>query len=881
MESYKIRNLSFAYPGKDKKALSDINLTINKGEFVLICGLSGCGKTTFLRLLKPSLAPHGQREGSIIFDGRPLEECTPREGARKIGFVMQSPENQHVTDKVWHELSFGLESLGLKTPEIRARVSEMASFFGIQAWFYKSVAELSGGQKQMLNLASAMVLQPEVLVLDEPSSQLDPISASELLSALVKINRELGTTIIMTEHRTEEVFCLADRVVVMDRGKIIADSLPREVGKILKEKNHPMYRTIPTPMRVRDGVSDSGPCPLTVREGRAWLEKYSRDRELKRELIPGDREPKGTPVAVEIKDVSFRYQKDMPDVIKGLSLTVCKGELFCLLGGNGTGKTTALSLIAGLGRPRRGSVLVKEKPPYGEDNCSGRLVALLPQQPRSIFVKNTLYADLMEIMEDKTLSFEEKDLRVRAMAQLCRVEGLLAEHPYDLSGGEEQRAALAKVLLTEPEVLLLDEPTKGMDAGFKEEFADILEDLKSGGMAIIMVSHDIEFCAGNADVCALMFDGCITSQGAPREFFRGKSFYTTIANRMARDVLPEAVVAEDIILALGGNIEKRQRRPVYPPPIREKVFAKDEESKKPLSPGKKVGIVSALIFVLCVALSLMTNYRELSSVAVAITEGIKLVSFGLACCLLFPSGSGAGTLPAVSVAGPPARAVPASAGLLAAIPITIFGGVFLFGDRRYYFVSLLVILEAMVPFFMIFEARRPRAREIMTVSVLCAVAVAGRGAFYMLPQFKPVTAIVIIAGICFGGETGFLVGAITGFVSNFFFGHGPWTPWQMFALGIIGFVSGILFARKILPRNRAFLCLYGFVVTLVFYGGIMNPASVIMVQSHVTWQMIGASYVAGLPLDIVHALSTAFFLWFIAEPMTEKLERVKTKYGLM
>ena len=182
---------------------------------------------------------------------------------------------------------------------------------------------------------------------------------------------------------------------------------------------------------------------------------------------------------------------------------------------------------------------------------------------------------------------------------------------------------------------------------------------------------------------------------------------------------------------------------------------------------------------------------------------------------------------------------------------------------------------------MLFEMRKPKARELVIISVLCAVAVAGRTAFFMLPQFKPVVALVIIVGVCLGGETGFLVGAVTGFVSNFFFGQGPWTPWQMFAFGIIGFISGIVFKKRVLPKTKLSMCIYGFFATFVIYGGIMNPSSIIMWQNKINLKMIASACIAGMPVDFVHALSTSFFIWFLSEPMIEKIERIKVKYGII
>lgn len=314
MESFKVENLSFTYPARYDKALDDINFAVNQGEFVLLCGKSGCGKTTLLRLLKSTLAPHGEISGNICFNGKALSDYNTKEQASGIGFVMQNPDNQIVTDKVWHELAFGLESLGYKQTEIRTRVSEMASFFGIQNWFYKKVCELSGGQKQLLNLASVMVTQPSVLILDEPTSQLDPIAAGEFLKTLEKINRELGTTVILTEHRLEDAFPMADRVIVMDGGKIIADETPIEVGKILKEKNHDMYKALPTPMRVHNEVENTLTCPLTVRDGRVWLSEYSKENTLNTEIVPKDKVQNSADTVIEIKDAWFRYEKELPEV---------------------------------------------------------------------------------------------------------------------------------------------------------------------------------------------------------------------------------------------------------------------------------------------------------------------------------------------------------------------------------------------------------------------------------------------------------------------------------------------------------------------------------------------------------------------------------------
>ncbi len=889
MECFKVENLSFTYPNRCDKSLENINFTVNQGEFVLLCGRSGCGKTTLLRLLKSTLAPFGEISGNIFFNGKPLAEYNTKEQASGIGFVMQNPDNQIVTDKVWHELAFGLESLGYKQTEIRTRVSEMASFFGIQTWFYKKVTELSGGQKQLLNLAAVMAMQPSVLILDEPTSQLDPIAAGEFLKTLEKINRELGTTVILTEHRLEDAFPMADRVIVMDGGKIIADAMPEKVGKILKAQNHYMHKALPTPMRVYSDVQTTLPCPLTVRDGRTWLEEYLKENTLNTEVIPKDKVHNNADTVIEVRDAWFRYEKDLPDVVKGFNLSINKGELFCLVGGNGTGKTTALSLISGLNTPYRGDVLIKGQSISKVKDLYNGLLGVLPQNPQSVFVKKTVYLDLMEMLSGKKLTKEEKEQKVDNIALLCRIENILQSHPYDLSGGEQQRAALAKILLMEPQILLLDEPTKGLDAHFKEEFADILIDLKANGITVLMVSHDIEFCAEFADRCALVFDGSITSVDTPREFFKGKNFYTTSANRMARTKIPNAVLAKDIILACGGNVEKRERKTRHIELYNFQNEIKPQKAKVQKSTPARIiaGTIFALLFALT-SLSFVTdidifNFSRVRFLGIETLQIIAVIEVAVCCFCFFPQRD-----VGIEVIQVPKldrhltkRTLWATFLILFLIPLTIYIGVFFLGDTKYYFTSLLIIFETIIPFCMVFELRKPQARELIVISVLCAIAVGGRAAFFMLPQFKPVIAIVIISGVCFGGETGFLVGAVSGFVSNFFFGQGPWTPWQMFAFGVIGFMAGILFRKGFLRKTKASLCIFGFLAAFVIYGGIMNPASVIMYQSKITWKMIVFAYATGVTLDLIHALSTAFILWFISEPMIDKLERIKVKYGLI
>lgn len=540
MELFTIKNLTFTYPDAAQSALEQIDFSIGQGEFVLICGKSGCGKTTLLRHFKTVLTPYGKREGEIRFCGEVLENVSVRKQAGEIGYVLQQPDNQIVTDKVWHELAFGLENLGYDRQTIRLRVAEMASFFGIQNWFQKNVEELSGGQKQLLNLASVMAMQPKVLVLDEPTSQLDPIAAGEFLATIRKINLELGTTIILIEHRLEEVFPMADKVLVLENGKQLLYDEPRKVGQALKE--HDLFRAMPSSVQIYNGTGQAGQCPLTVREGRNWLSRYY-GREESREEIPKEKEKKKEYV-IEAKEVWFRYERNAPDVVKDLSLQVEKGELYCILGGNGSGKSTTVSLLCGLRQAYRGKIFLKGKDirKWKKAEMFDGMLGVLPQNPQSLFVGNTVREDLEEMLSAQT---GREDLE--KVIEDTEIKHLLEMHPYDLSGGEQQRVALAKVLLLKPEILLLDEATKGLDGFYKEKLAKIFAKLKQRGVTIVMVSHDIEFCASYADRCALFFDGGIVTEQPSKQFFIGNSFYTTAANRMARHLFPDAVTVKDVI----------------------------------------------------------------------------------------------------------------------------------------------------------------------------------------------------------------------------------------------------------------------------------------------------------------------------------------------
>lgn len=548
MEILHIENLSFKYPKTENNAVDSVSLNVGSGDFIVICGESGCGKTTLLKLLKKELSPAGEKSGYIFYKGIEQEKLDDKTSSSEIGYVLQNPDNQIVTDKVWHELAFGLENMGVSTEVIRRRVGEMASYFGISEWFRKKTDELSGGQKQLLNLASVMVMQPKILILDEPTSQLDPIAASDFIATLQKLNREFGLTILLAEHRLEDVFPIADKVLLMDKGKALLYDSPKNIGKRLSkiQYDHPMLLGLPSAVRIFEALNIVDECPLTVKEGKDFLERHF-DAPQETEL--GNEYNHSGDTAIELKKVWFRYERDLPDILRGTSLQVWRGEFYCILGGNGTGKTTALNVISGLNKAYRGKVLIGGKPlrDYKGNSLYRGNLALLPQNPQTVFIKDNVREDLLEILEALEIPKTKRAEMTEKTAAKIGITHLLDKHPYDLSGGEQQKCALAKILLLEPRILLLDEPTKGLDAYSKHVLKGILQELKSDGMTILAVTHDVEFAAENADRCALFFDGEILSADVPEKFFAENNFYTTAANRMSRRLFPNAVTCEQVV----------------------------------------------------------------------------------------------------------------------------------------------------------------------------------------------------------------------------------------------------------------------------------------------------------------------------------------------
>ncbi len=562
METITIEDFSFTYPNQEYRTLRDISLTIQESGFYLLCGQSGCGKSTLLRHMKKSLVPYGDKMGMITYHGIPIEELNDRVAASEIGYVTQNPQDQIVTDKVWHELAFGLENMGLSQEVIRRRVAEMANFFGIQTWFRQNTDALSGGQLQMVNLASVMVMQPKVLILDEPTSQLDPMAATDFLQMLHRINQELGTTIIICEHRLEEVFPMADYVIVMDEGSISMTGAPSQVAEQLittKDNAADSLRPgLPAAIRIAQGMKDGirrkaalDSWPITVRQGRLWMEAVIQQNSVSLSTHPAVYASQllTAPAAIQLQDVWFRYERNSMDILRGCEFCVHKGEWFALLGGNGAGKSTLLQVITNYQKPYRGKVILQgqESKRISGGFLGYEKLVMLPQEPKSLFTEITVEEELTEVLENIALSQKEQEETCRVMLHTLGLESLAKRHPYDLSGGEQQRLALGKLLLLRPSILLLDEPTKGLDPQYKISLAEILCKYQQTGMTILMVSHDVEFCSTYANRCGMFFDGQVIAVSETHAFFGGNNFYTTAANRIARKWFPQAITSEEVV----------------------------------------------------------------------------------------------------------------------------------------------------------------------------------------------------------------------------------------------------------------------------------------------------------------------------------------------
>lgn len=536
-----IRDLTFAYAAGDEPVLSDINIDIGSGEFVIIMGSSGSGKTTLLKMLKRNMIPAGRYSGRVYIYGKEADKLTDRENAAGIGYVSQDPDNQIVTDKVWHELAFGLENLGMDNVTIRKKVAEMSEYFGITGWYDREVSKLSGGQKQILNLASVMVMQPGILLLDEPTANLDPLAAIRFLDVVKRINQELGVTVVMVEHNLEHIYADADRIIAIDKGRVAANSSPKKAAADIIAAGSFLIEGLPVASRLYSGYNKkngnsvvsynnvnidsnnkdnhilSDEIPLTVKEGRRWYVNYKK---VYGKDITKDKDNIENTVC-QLKNVSYSYNKKLPYIIDGVDVSFKEGQITAILGGNGAGKSTLLKLIAGIIEPVRGKII------------SNKRIIMLPQDPKAVFTEVSVEEELAEVLMDKgngiynNMPMEDKREIVEQIIEEFGLNDIRKNNPYDISGGQQEKLAIAKVLLLKPEVLLLDEPTNGLDPYFKKTLGKLLKKINAGGVTIIIVSHDLEFVDSFCDAVIMLFDRKVAAQDSTHKFLRDNMFYTT------------------------------------------------------------------------------------------------------------------------------------------------------------------------------------------------------------------------------------------------------------------------------------------------------------------------------------------------------------------
>jgi energy-coupling factor transport system ATP-binding protein len=532
----KFKDFSFKYQGK--KILSNINLEVEEGDFLLFCGPSGSGKTTLLSNVKKELKDNGECDGEVTFNSVNIKDLDDKQSASNIGFLFQNPDNQLVTDTVIQEIAFPLENIGMKTEDIRNRVAEMTTFFGIDKLLYKNVNELSGGQKQLVNLCSLLVLKPKLLLLDEPTSQLDPIASHDFLIMLRRLNEEFSITIMISEHKTDNIFPFADKVVFLEDGIIkyinqTHDIIEKAMNDKLFNYYLPDVSKIIFLLREQYHELKNDKIAISIREGRKTLNKIKNKLESypkkEKSVLDGTYPFFNNEELIVSKGIYFAYTKEYI-LLKDIYLSIKSGEFITIIGGNGTGKTTFLQLIAGLLKPLKGKISRKK----------GIKIAYLYQNPIIHFSKETVKEELL-LSGEKDLNSDTINL-----IEFFNIGHLISQNPYDCSGGEQQKIAIIKMLIKKPDVLVLDEPTKGLDPISKSNLGDKLKVLQESGLTIIMTSHDLSFVANYCQRCVMIFDGGIHVDNNPKKIFADNNFYTTFVNRLVKDYIPDGITLNDI-----------------------------------------------------------------------------------------------------------------------------------------------------------------------------------------------------------------------------------------------------------------------------------------------------------------------------------------------
>lgn len=525
MEILQLENVTFTYAQATSPSVNNIHLHVNEGDFVVLCGPSGSGKSTLLRLLKQELTPNGKLDGRIMFYGEHLQQIDALKLVQQIAIVMQDPDYQIVFDDTMQELVFALENIGLSSIDIKKRVAELVHYFAAQSLLTQKPSTMSGGQKQTVNLLSALLLKPKLLLLDEPTAQLDPIAAKKFITMLKQLNEDTGMTIIMAEHHTEQLFEIADQIVMLEQGEIIYEGTSEAVVRQLLQPNEKYYSYVPETIRFlnEQQILQDSYIPFSLKESKRLLRKQFKEMQRATiEQIPTERK------VIDCRDVYTQYEKNSPFILKNFSVSVYEGEIFTLLGGNGSGKSTWLKSLIGTIPVVRGKVAL-----LGQSKIKQRQLAedirYLPQNPKVYFTHDTIEQEMLALME----RFNDETVTVTQLLKMFNIEHLQNRHPHDCSGGELQRAALACLQIGNPKILLLDEPTKGLDPLHKQQLLEILKQLQQT-MTIICVTHDVQFAAQCATRCGILFNGEVTAVGTIDTVLKNNYFYTTALNRLTK-----------------------------------------------------------------------------------------------------------------------------------------------------------------------------------------------------------------------------------------------------------------------------------------------------------------------------------------------------------
>lgn len=508
MELFKIDNLSFSYDKSIRPSIKNINLSIRQGDFLVICGTSGSGKSTLVRQLKSCFTPLGAQTGTILFKGRPLSSISVKEQAQSIGYVPQGDFSQVPVGNVINQLAFGPLNIGMKENQVKLHIAEISNVLGISDILYKNSNDISGGQKQLVKLASVLIMNPDIIILDEPFSSLDPFSANALLDTLNKVNNDFSTAVLVSSSSLETLCQYAQNIIFIENGKISSNFKNiRECGII---NDNYIYNLLPEMYKIHSKVNPNALFPPTLKDGKNFFNELFKDKNVNFRTAEEYREKPEANQILSLKNIWFKYKKNSPDILKDLNLSVKSGEIISILGKNGSGKSTLLNLICKTFKPYKGKITINNKPiyKYSDSELFGSIISMIPQYTET-------YYDNVNL-------------------QLCH--------------GEKQILYIKNTLKDKNNpIIVMDEPTAGIDSNQKRELLSIIREASNNGSAIIIASHDLEFCSEASHKCCMLFDGQIIGLDTKNKFFSNNTFYTTVPRIITSDIFENAVTSKEVI----------------------------------------------------------------------------------------------------------------------------------------------------------------------------------------------------------------------------------------------------------------------------------------------------------------------------------------------